>query len=63
MHYGIRKDDMHLIETLCQQHSLDPDWLREDVLKRYHEELMQQGDAFGDKAVEKILEKAVQKIK
>lgn len=63
VHYGIRKDDMRLIEELCRQHDLDFDWLREDVLKRYHEDRIQQGDGFGEKAVEKLIEKAVAKIK
>jgi hypothetical protein len=27
-----------LIATICQQHAIDFDWLREDILKRYHED-------------------------
>jgi hypothetical protein len=63
VHYGIRRDDMRLIEALCGQHGIDFDWLKEDVLKRYHEERIQQGDGFGEKQVEKLVEKAVGKIK
>ncbi|SOD82767.1 hypothetical protein [Spirosoma fluviale] len=36
VHYGIRKDDLPLIEAICHQHGIDFDWLQEDVLKRYH---------------------------
>lgn len=63
VHYGIRKDDMPLIETICQQHDIDFDWLKEDILKRYHEDRIQHGDAFSNKQVEKMVEKAVSRIK
>ncbi len=63
VHYGIRKDDLPLIEAICQQHDIDFDWLKEDVLKRYHEDRIQHGDGFGEKLVEKIVEKAVGKIR
>lgn len=63
MHYGIRKDDMALIEAICQPHNLDFDWLKEDILKRYHEDRVQYGDGFGEKLVEKLVEKAIGKIR
>ncbi len=63
VHYGIRKDDLPLIETICQQHNIDFDWLKEDILKRYHEDRIQHGDGFVDKLVEKIVEKAILKIR
>ncbi len=63
VHYGIRKDDLPLIETVCAAHNLDFDWLKDDILKRYHEDRIQQGDEFGAKQVEKIIEKAVGKIR
>ena len=63
VHYGIRKDDLPLIEAICQQHNIDFDRLKEDILKGYHEDRIQHGDTFGEKLVEKIIEKAVGKIK
>ena len=30
VHYGIRKEDMGLIETLCTNHQIDFDWLRSE---------------------------------
>lgn len=63
VHYGIRKDDMRLIEALCATHQLDADWLKDDILKRYHDERIQQADGLTDKAVEKLIDKAVLKIR
>ena len=36
LNYGIRRDDMDLIESLCEKHELDFDWLREEILRKYH---------------------------
>lgn len=37
LHYGIRKEDITLIETLSINHQLDFDWVKEDLLKEFHE--------------------------
>jgi len=62
LHYGIRKEDMGLIEALCTKHQLDFDWVKEDLLKEFHEKKIRNQD-IDDKSVEKIIEKAIQKIK
>lgn len=33
LHYGIRKEDLDLIEALCEKHHIDFDWLSEDILR------------------------------
>jgi hypothetical protein len=62
VHYGIRKEDLELIETLCNEHQLDADWIRDDILKVYHEKRIQDGD-FEGKGIEKLIEKALLKVK
>lgn len=62
VHYGIRKEDMGLLEALCVQHQLDFDWLRDDILKEFHERRIKT-DEIDEKALERIIEKALQKIK
>jgi hypothetical protein len=62
VHYGIRKEDMELITTLCTEHKLEPDWIKEDILKEFHERKIKNQE-MDDKAIEKIIEKALQKIK
>ena len=37
VHFGIRKEDMNLIEALCPEHQLDFDWVKDDLLKEFHE--------------------------
>lgn len=32
LHYGIRKEDMSLIEALCEKHELDFNWVSEEIL-------------------------------
>jgi|TARA_R100000501_G_C2611176_1_gene105751 hypothetical protein len=61
VHYGIRREDMQVIEALCQEFDVDFDWLQEDILKLYHEKKIKNED-LDEKALKKLLEKALQKI-
>jgi hypothetical protein len=62
VHYGIRNEDISLIEALCTEHKLDFDWVKEDLLKEFHEKKIRNQD-MDEKAIEKIIEKALLKIK
>jgi len=62
LHYGIRKEDISLIETLCTRYQLDFDWVKEDLLKEFHERKIR-NLALDEKSIEKVIEKALQKIK
>lgn len=62
VHYGIRKEDMGLIETLCTNHQIDFDWLKEEVLKEFHDKKINKQD-IEDKTIERLIDKALQKIK
>lgn len=62
LHYGIRKDDMSLIETLCLTHKLESDWVKEDLLKEFHEKKISNQD-IDEKSIERLIDKALQKIK
>jgi hypothetical protein len=62
LHYGIRKDDMSLIETLCINHQLEPDWVKDDLLKEFHEKKISNQD-LDEKTIERVIDKALQKIK
>jgi hypothetical protein len=61
IHYGIRKEDMAIIENLCVEHQLDFDWLQENILKEYHN-LKINNEDIDSKKIEKIIEKALNKI-
>ncbi|MAM29315.1 MAG: hypothetical protein CMC13_09855 [Flavobacteriaceae bacterium] len=62
VHYGIRKEDMQVIETLCNQFEVDFDWLKENVLKTYHENKIK-NEELDEKSLKKLLEKSLQKIR
>ena len=34
VHYGIRKDDLAMIEAICEAEGVDFDWLSEDKIGR-----------------------------
>ena len=59
--YGIRSEDLNLIETLCTQHQLDFDWLQEEVLKAYHDARIRDRD-LDAKGVEKLIERALTRL-
>ena len=62
VHYGIRKEDVGIIEALCTEHQLDFEWVKEELLKEFHEKKIRNQD-MDDKGIEKIIEKALLKIK
>ena len=62
LHFGIRKEDMSLIEALCTDHQLDFDWVRDDLLKEFHEKKIRNQD-LDEKSLEKLIDKALSKIK
>jgi hypothetical protein len=63
LHYGVRQDDMQLIEQQCFENDIDAEWLKEYVLKPYNEERNNQGVlTVDDKKLAKILKKALKNI-
>jgi hypothetical protein len=62
VHYGVRKEDMNLIEALAHKHGLDFDWVKEDLIREYHERRIRNEEVEG-KGLEKLIEKALLKIK
>lgn len=62
VHYGIRKDDLYMIEAICDAEGIDCEWLSEDILKAYHAKKV---DAIeiDDATTEDIIRAAIQKIK
>jgi len=62
VHYGIRKEDISLIEALCTEHKLEFEWIKEYILKEFHERKIK-NEEMDEKAIEKVIEKALLKIK
>lgn len=61
VHYGIRREDMAVIEQLCEKHQLDQEWVKEDLLKAFHEKKIRNQE-LDNKSIEKIIDRALQKI-
>ena len=62
VHYGIRKDDLAMIESICDQECIDFEWLSEEILKEYHAKKVDVIE-IDDVATEQIIRNAIQKIK
>jgi hypothetical protein len=63
LHYGIRQEDMRLIEGACTTNEIDEDWLKEQILRPYQtEKSVSPTDTVEDRNVEKILKKALKQI-
>lgn len=64
INYGIRSNDLKVIEALCQDNdtNLDFEWLKEDILREYHSKKMHDME-ISDADTENVINKALQKIK
>lgn len=62
LHYGIRKEDLDLIRTLCEKHEIDFDWMSEEILRKYHAAKVDKIE-MNDEDTEKIIAEAISQIK
>lgn len=60
LHYGIRQEDMEIIEDAARSADIDPEWLKEYILKPYNE--ARNEEAIDDKRIRKILNKALKEV-
>ena len=60
LHYGVRNEDMSLIEQACQDSDINTEWLKEQILKPYNEERNNQ-NFVEEKKLTKILKKGIEK--
>ena len=61
LHYGVRNEDMSLIEQTCQDSDINTEWLKEQILKPYNEERNNQ-NFVEEKKLTKILKKALKNV-
>ena len=63
LHYGIRKSDMDIIQELCTSpdFQLNPDWVKDEILKLYNEGGNDQG-VVEEKTIRQIIKNALKKI-
>lgn len=61
LHYGVRTEDMALIEQACKDSGIDSEWLKEQILKPYNEERNKQ-NFVEEKGLQRILKKALKNL-
>ena len=63
LHYGIRTSDMDIIQELCTspEFQLNPDWVKDEILKLYNEGGNDQG-VVEEKTIRQIIKNALKKI-
>lgn len=62
IHYGIRTQDLDEINRMAAESELDTDWLNDEIFKAYHEQRVTNAE-LDDASVEKIINRALNKIK
>ena len=62
VHYGIRRDDLYMIEAICAAEGIDFDWMSEEILKVYHAKRVEAIE-IDDATTEDIIRAASQKNK
>ena len=62
VNYGIRKEDMAIIERLAEEAELNMDWIKEDIVKEYHTKRVSSTEV-SEQVVEGVIRNAIKKIK
>lgn len=62
VNFGIRKDDLATIQSICEAEEVDYDWLSTQILQAYHAKKIDEIE-IDDDATENIIRAAIQNIK
>jgi non-homologous end joining protein Ku len=61
LHYGIKQEDMNIIEQTCIDSDIDAEWMKENILKPYQDEKNNQ-NFVEEKKLTKIMKQALKHI-
>lgn len=61
VHYGIRRDDLSMIERICEMENIDFDWVSEEILKAYHARKVDMIE-MDDASTEEIIRSAINNL-
>ena len=61
LHYGIKQEDMNIIEQACVDNDIDAEWVKENILKPYQDEKNNQ-NFVEEKKLTKIMKQALKRI-
>ncbi|MCQ2218967.1 MAG: hypothetical protein MJZ33_10905 [Paludibacteraceae bacterium] len=62
LNYGIRKDDMEIVQRVCEDDGVDFEWVKEEVLRCYQDRKNNNIDMEEEKEVSKLLKQALKSI-
>lgn len=63
LQYGIRQEDMKIVERVCEQDSIDAEWMKENILKAYQSKKNDKVPMSDSNEVIKLLKQALKKIR
>lgn len=63
LQYGIRQEDMKIVERVCEQDDIDAEWVKENILKAYQTKKNDKVPMNDPNEVVKLLKQALKKIK
>lgn len=63
LQYGIRQEDMKIVERVCEQDDIDAEWVKENILKAYQTKKNDKVPMNDPNEVVKLLKLALKKIK
>ena len=61
LHYGIKQEDMNIIEQTCIDSDIDAEWMKENILKPYQDEKNNQ-NFVEEKKLAKIMKQALKRV-
>ena len=61
LHYGIRTEDMQIIESIAIKHGLDFEWIKTWILKEYHTRRVN-NEELTDHLVDDVIKSALRQI-
>ena len=61
LHYGIKQEDMNIIEQACVDNDIDAEWVKENILKPYQDEKNNQ-NFVEEKKLTQIMKQALKHI-
>ena len=61
LHYGIKQEDMNIIEQTCIDSDIDAEWMKENILKPYQDEKNNQ-NFVEEKKLTKMMKQALKHI-
>ena len=61
LHYGVRKEDMAIIEQFCMDSGIDSEWMKEYILRELNSERNNQNVGDDKKSEEKMIVKLLKR--